>query len=194
MKYYQDITLLPDPETDLYFLWQKVYQQLHLALVEQKGEDDLVSIGFSWPTYQYSKSRKHLGNKLRILAPTESDLQELDIEKWLSRLTDYVHITKARQVPPEVKEYASFSRVQTKSNKARIARRKAKRENTSVEQALEALEGFIEKHSDLPFIRAKSLGGGQNFNLPIRCELKPQPKEGRFSCYGLSRSSTVPWF
>jgi len=36
MKWYIDLTLLPESEIPIYFLWEKVYQQLHLALVEQQ--------------------------------------------------------------------------------------------------------------------------------------------------------------
>ncbi|MCO4790206.1 type I-F CRISPR-associated endoribonuclease Cas6/Csy4, partial [Vibrio cholerae] len=36
MNYYQEITLLPDADIALGFLWQNVFQQVHIALVEHK--------------------------------------------------------------------------------------------------------------------------------------------------------------
>ena len=36
MQFYQEITLLPDVEISPYFLWTKVYTQIHLAFVMQK--------------------------------------------------------------------------------------------------------------------------------------------------------------
>lgn len=36
MKNYIELTLNPDLETPLYYLWEKLFQQIHLALVENK--------------------------------------------------------------------------------------------------------------------------------------------------------------
>jgi len=51
MKYYLDITLLPDAETNLGFLWHKVYQQVHIALVENKVAKNQSEIAVSFPEY-----------------------------------------------------------------------------------------------------------------------------------------------
>ena len=51
MKFYQDTTLLPDSDITLGFLWQKVYQQVHIALVEQKEHPLYCSIGIGFPAY-----------------------------------------------------------------------------------------------------------------------------------------------
>ncbi len=59
MKHYIDIILLPDPEIPLYFLWEKVYQQLHLALVEIKEPDNKVKVGVAFP--QYDEQQHQLG-------------------------------------------------------------------------------------------------------------------------------------
>ena len=40
MKHYIEITLLPDAEVGLGFIWQKMYQQIHLALVEVKDANE----------------------------------------------------------------------------------------------------------------------------------------------------------
>ena len=38
MLYYQEITLLPDAETSVNFLWTKVFTQLHIALADRKNK------------------------------------------------------------------------------------------------------------------------------------------------------------
>jgi CRISPR-associated endonuclease Csy4 len=200
MQFYQDITLLPDPETDLYFLWKKVYQQIHLALVEMKGEDGRVGIGLSFPKYCYGKSRKHLGNKLRIFASSEQELADLDVPKWLSRLLDYVHFTQVRQVP-EKTDYVHFSRRQIKSLE-KVAKRRATHLSIPYEEAF----AFLVKEErsdecDLPFIQMESLsskvsdnGTTNRFPLFIKKNIADMSKDGRFDCYGLSKTATVPWF
>ncbi len=40
-----------------------------------------------------------------MFAPFQETLESLNIRKWLSRLTDYVHITGIREVPKNIKEY-----------------------------------------------------------------------------------------
>ncbi|MDG2898076.1 type I-F CRISPR-associated endoribonuclease Cas6/Csy4, partial [Vibrio parahaemolyticus] len=44
MDYYQEITLLPDADISLGFIWQNVFQQVHLALVDNKVADNQSSI------------------------------------------------------------------------------------------------------------------------------------------------------
>ena len=195
MNVYQDITLLPDPETDLYFLWQKVYQQVHLALVEVKDEQDQVAIGLSWPNYRYSKASKHLGNKLRVFAESTEQLSALNLDQWLSRLLDYVHITQARQTPQEIEGHVCFSRLNSKSSKETLARRKAKRENMPYETALEKLATVEIARPDQPFVALTSLSGGQRFPLFIKQgAIRSEPHAGGFNTYGLSKQTTVPWF
>jgi len=194
MKFYQDITLLPDPETDPYFLWSKVYQQVHLALVENKDSTGMSSIGLSWPNYQYSQARKHLGNKLRVFAQTEGELVTLDLSQWLSKLTDYVHIAPVRTVPETVETYVCFSRKVPKSNLERIGRRKAKRENISLEMAMDKLKTVTSQRLDLPFIRIKSLSRNMKFPVFIKKDETTNPQIGHFTSYGLSSHATVPWF
>ena len=44
MKNYIEMTLLPDADITLNFLWEKLYQQLHLALVEIQDSDKTVPV------------------------------------------------------------------------------------------------------------------------------------------------------
>ena len=117
MKYYLDITLLPDNEITLGFIWHKVYQQIHIALVENKVAENESDIALSFPQYCEKDKAFPLGNKLRLFSPTQAILKKLSIATWLKQFTDYTHITSIKSVPETVNEYACFSRKQfTKFN------------------------------------------------------------------------------
>jgi len=213
MKYYQDITLLPDAEANLGFLWQKVYQQLHLALVEMKTDNNKSKIAVSFPKYFDKKSSNKkienfpLGNKLRLFAETQEQLKQLDMPKWLNRLTDYSHCTSIKDVPPSVSQFAYFKRKQFNTNFNRLSRRRSKRKRISLEQALEHYSDFKDQETNLPFIYMVSLSTNSDSNHPINekfrffieREIIEQQSTGEFSCYGLSsrepsKQATVPWF
>jgi CRISPR-associated endonuclease Csy4 len=51
-----------------------------------------------------------------------------------------------------------------------------------------------QKSIPTPFIRLKSLGGGQTFCLWIKKTVVTEPSGSTFSSYGLSAVSTVPEF
>lgn len=201
MKYYQDITLLPDTEDDLYFLWEKTYQQIHIALVEIKDAHNRVGVGVSFPKYCFSGEIKNLGNKLRLLSASKDLLMELNVEKWLSRLADYVHITRIREVPAEF-EVVMFSRKVVKSNE-KLAKERSKHLGVPYGDALASLkEGGRSGRCNLPFIQmtshstanAKSFEEKNRFPLFIEKQNVNKMVGGNFDSYGLSRLATVPWF
>ena len=198
MKVYQELTLLPNEsqEVSLYFIWSKLYQQLHMAWVDTKDERGKVSTGVSFPQYDYSLGQ--LGHKLRILAPNENEMQELKLSKWLLRLSDYVHVTSIREVPEAPQAHVVFKRLQTKSSVERLGRRSAKHQGVSLEESLESLGNKADVHSRAPFIHIKSQSSKRTFRLMIACEEVEHAKyEGRFSTYGLSSNeseATVPLF
>ncbi|MDI1231049.1 MAG: type I-F CRISPR-associated endoribonuclease Cas6/Csy4 [Methylobacter sp.] len=192
MKCYLDITLLPSADIDRHFLWEKVYQQIHLGLVEIQDGNGKIPLGIALP--DYSAEKHQLGNKLRLLAETEAQLERFNAKQWLSRLSDYVHLTGIRNVPDRIKTHACYYRIQPKSSNARLARRKAKRENISVEQALSALEKFPEQRSNAPYVWIKSLSNGEKFRLFLGYVEVSEPVNAGFNAYGLSRQSSVPIF
>lgn len=196
MNYYQELTLLPQTEVGEYSIWPKLYQQLHLALVELQNAQSEKPVGVSFPQYKFDgrDTSGFIGSKLRVFASDEATLAQLDLAKWLNRLRDYVHITQTRPVPENIHRYFCFSRLQAKSNIHRLARRKANRESISVEQALVLLNGFEEKKREEPFIHLGSLSGGERFQLFIGRKECPQAVPGFFSSYGLSAVATVPDF
>src|SRR5680860_1696985 len=97
MQVYQEITLLPEAEIPLGFLWQKLYQQIHIALVEHKVADNQSFVAVGFP--EYGSKEFPQGRKLRLFAPQREQLQSLNIAAHLSRLSDYVHLKSIQPVP-----------------------------------------------------------------------------------------------
>jgi len=193
MNYYVDIKLLTDTEISLGFVWKKLYAQIHLALVEVRDENNLVSIGLGFPKYS---NDRFLGDTLRIFAPTKEALEKLDLNRWIARLLDYLIVSEIKEVPTHINEYVSFGRQQFKTNRETLARRQAKRKGISYEEALQNYANFDENKNKtkLPYINIKSLSTDREMKVFIK---KSEPKEredGLFSTYGLSNKSTVPWF
>ncbi len=192
MRYFQDITLLPDAEISPYFLWYKVFQQIHLALAKNKNENNQSPIGIAFPGYAANKYS--LGVKLRLIAEEEEKIKQIQCDKWLNRLKDYVHIRSIKAVPEKISGYACFKNVKPKSSKERLARRRAKRKGESFEQALAYYDGYNEQLSRLPYISMISQSNGHRFRLFIEKQEMESPQTGSFSCYGLSSTVTVPLF
>lgn len=195
MNYYLDITLLPDADISLYFLWEKVYQQVHLALVEaqHKQENTQSTIGVAFP--EYHMDRFHLGSQLRLLASSAEALEQVNIKQWLLRLDDYVHIKSIREVPKRIEQYAYFKRLQVKSNNERLAKRKAKRKGITEEEAHTYFKDRKEVYTRAPFIRINSQSSGKRYRLFIlRVDAEGHEAGAGFSGYGLSATSTVPMF
>lgn len=199
MKYYQEITLIDQAEISSYFIWEKLYAQLHIALAESKDSNEKTNIGVSFPQYIFEektdekKAKINMGKKLRLFAQSETELQTLDIKKWLDRLTDYVHIASIREVPENIKGYAIYKRKQPKTNAERLARHRAKRGDIDFDEALSRYQNVVTT-TDLPFVQMKSLTSGQPFKLFIEKQPAEQSASQVFSTYGLSSESSIPEF
>jgi len=220
MKHYQDITLLPDAEISLSFLWQKVYQQIHLALVENKIGENHSAIALSLPKYKAPSKEQNkekgfpLGNKVRIFAEQLTQLEQVNISQWLLRLQDYVHVTSIKAVPDNVKEHVAFKRKHVKGKNRRLtdimkkAEHQSSKFNVPIEQCINTLTAkyAAEKEKQpLPFIVVKSLSSkndtemNKQFPLFIEMQTALAPTTGEFNCYGFSslkvdKLATVPWF
>lgn len=198
MKYYLDITLLPDTEITLGFIWFKVYQQVHIAFAENKIADNSSAIALAFPNYALTGSNAEsfpLGNKLRIFSPTQEALDKLSINKWLNRFSDHTHITSVKVVPNNISEFVCVKRKQFKTNLSRLARRRAKRKGETFEQAIQHYASFNDELTKLPFINVSSLSKNEQFRLFVEQTKMKEAIEGSFNCYGLSKEqATVPWF
>lgn len=192
MYYYQELSLLPNADIGLYFLWEKVYRQIHLALVENKCADNASAIGVAFP--DYNANRYWLGNRLRLFAGDEQPLKQMQFDQWLNRLSDYVHLSRIKPVPEKVAGYACFKHIKLKGCREKLARRRAKRKGETFQQALAHFEDFEEQRSRFPYINMSSKTNGQRFRLLIEKQDMEQPQTGLYSCYGLSNTTTVPLF
>lgn len=192
MMVYQEIVVLPDNEIAPYFILQKVYLQIHLALADNKNDNGESEIGISFPDYNLEKN--DLGTRMRVFARHSEILRAANFSHWLERLSDYTSVSGIQDVPSTVKRHVRFQRFRPVTNRERLARRRARRHNESFEDALSHYEKFNDQQSKLPFINLGSLSTENKFKLFIKKELSSNRVEGNFSCYGLSSHSTVPEF
>ena len=201
MRYYIEVTLMKNNDFSPYELWSRLYSQIHIAFAEIKDTDNKVNIGVSFPQYRFNaeKSIGFLGDKLRLFAQSESDLEKLDLKKWLDHLTDYLHVTSIREVPEaKVTGYAIYSRKQVKTNAERLARHEANKGRYTYENALAHYQKFITT-TDLPYIQMLSLSTSneqdkKRFKLFIEKRPAEKSETQVFSTYGLSSVSSVPEF
>lgn len=192
MNYYLDITLLPGAEIGVNFLMEKVYKQIHIGLTDTQMPNGSSAIGISFP--EYNAEKYQLGTKVRLFAQDKQIIENFNAKKWLSRLSDYVHITSVRDVPTNLTNYVRFKRKQSKSNTERLARRKAKREGIEYDKAFKLLQSRKEILIKSPFIKMASCSSEQSFRLYIIKEHACEQINEGFSCYGLSAISTLPDF
>ena len=226
MNYYQEIRLLPDEGANLGFLWSKVFQQIHIALVEHGFDHEVTdeqgklktvrqsAIAMSIPEYGFSGGSKPsfpLGDKIRLFANTQAVLEKLNIAQWLIRLEDYVQIKTIKAVPADakhvrfVRQHYIRSQQEIAAKTHEMATFKAKETGESVDKWLDEFTQQAPKPNDkLPFIHSKSLSSSdkkdeKRFCIYIEMETSSMPKQGSYTCYGLSfaqtdKQATVPWF
>lgn len=198
MNFYQEITLIPNIEITPYFIWGKLYKQLHIALADIKNNHGIDSIGVSFPEYKHeqkdSKAFAMLGNKLRIFAHTKDGLEKLALTKWLNRLADYVHLASIKEVGNKATGYVVVKRHRHKSLHF-YAKNHAKYHGVSYEEGLKACEKYDIKQPGYPFIELTSNENGHRFKLIIRQITSDQEVKGSFNAYGINNPSgsvTVP--
>lgn len=196
MNYYLELTIIGNPELTPYQIWSKLYTQLHLAFVEQKDEQDQTIYGVSFPQYRTIADKKiaYLGYKLRVFAPTEQALSALNLDKWLERLADYIHISSIRSVPNDIKGYANYYRATPKMILDERITHQAKRHGVPYHKAAERFEGYKEQSLVYPHIQLTSQTNHQSYPLYIGKQTAEVLTDGRFGTYGLSRTSSVPEF
>ena len=195
MKFYIELTIVNSTDITFSTAWSKLFTQLHLAFVEQKDANEQIAYGVSFPEFKTveAKGKKItlLGSKLRIFANSMQALEQLNLDNWLERLTDYVHIKSAKQVE-NATQYLMVNRHRPQASLGNLARRYVSRHNVSLDDALMRLEGFNQKIEPYPYIQLKSLSSGNDFSLCINQKLADKEDAGKFSTYGLSATSTVP--
>lgn len=196
MKFYQEITLIPQADISPYTVWSTLYTQLHLAFVEQKDEQDKTIYGVSFPQYRTIADKKiaYLGCKLRVFAPTEQALFALNLDKRLEHLADYIHISSIRSVPDDIKGYANYYRAIPKMTLDERITHQAKRHGVPYHKAAERFENYKEQSLVYPHIQLTSKSNHRSYPLHIGKQAAEVLTDGRFGTYGLSRTSSVPEF
>lgn len=200
MNFYQEITLLPDAEVSLYFLWSKVYGQLHIALADVRNRYGIDTIGVNFPHYVYEEQNHkvvaaRLGDQLRIFALAENDLEKLQINQWLERLSDYVHIKRISKIEPnKVTGYVVVKRYRYPSLD-KVALRFAQFRKINFEEARKHCATHKHQAKNYPFIMLKSQSNQEYYKLSIRQENAQESVSGRFNVYGINSATgivTVP--
>ncbi len=153
MKFYQEITLIPNHEIDKSFILARLFYLTHLGLVEVAkigNNPNKSNIAIAFPDYQYNENigtKKDEGNKntnnespakkgfgiigskVRLFAKNSVDLENFNANSRFSSIIDYVKITEILEVPAsKISSYAVFMRHQEKSNLQKISKRYLDRE------------------------------------------------------------------
>lgn len=195
MKFYLELTIIPSPEIPVHFIWEKLFQELHLAFVECKNPDGTNPMGISFPNYRTVKGDHPLGERLRIFSEVESALEKLHATQKLQRLQDYVHMKSTQGVPQNIQGYSCYKRKQIHHvNLEDRIHHQAERHGVSL---AEAKRHFSEYKEQLlpPFVYLDSQSTKQTrFRLFIEKVCMPNENKGVFSSYGLSATATVPEF
>ena len=188
LTHYQEVTIIPDPDIAPYFIWSKLFTQLHIALADINNKHNIDSIGISFPDYHYDDKNEQsskLGLKLRIFAPSQKDLETLNLNKWLDRLTDYVHIKGIKDVPiDKTTGYVSVHRYRFKPIEVQI-QSLAKKMKISNDEAM-AIVAKRKAELKLPFIRMYSESNKTHYPLQILQQVSEEQVTGRFNVYGIN--------
>lgn len=191
MKYYQELTLI-NSEKPFYEIWSSIYQQLHIALADIKNTHGIDNIGISFPNYRYEekngKTFATLGDKLRIFAQNKEALEQLNLNKWLERLIDYVHIKTICEVGNQAISHVVVKRYRYQ-NIEKKAKKFAKFKEISFEEALKHCQTYKQPLKHYPFINLKSETTQNPYKLAICQEVVDVPVVGTFNTYGINNFS-----
>lgn len=196
MNYYQEITLI-EGDKRLYEIWSDVFNQIHIALADIRNKHNVESIGVSFPSYRYEEKNSQnfamMGNKLRLFAPNQKDLETLNLNDWLSRLMDYVHIKGIKEVGDKITGHVSVHRYRFKPVEMQV-QSLAKKMKISNHEAI-AIVAKRKAELKLPFIRMYSESNKSHYPLQILQQPCEEEITGRFNVYGMNGMSnhvTVP--
>ncbi|WP_299330201.1 type I-F CRISPR-associated endoribonuclease Cas6/Csy4 [uncultured Psychrobacter sp.] len=187
LTHFQEITIIPDPEIAPYFIWSKLFNQLHIALADIKNEHGIDSIGVSFPDYHYDSKKEQsskLGLKLRVFASSQKDLETLNLAKWLERLTDYMHIKGIKEVGDKATGYVSVHRYRFKPVDVQ-AESLAKKLGVSYEEAMVTVTKRTPEKR-LPYVQMRSQTNQSNYRLRVLQLPCDTQKAGSFNTYGMN--------
>ena len=187
MDSYFDIKALPNAEILQTAVVSHLMQQLHSVLPEYRGR-----IGLSFPAYGQQHT---MGGIIRVLG-IKNDVSDISQQlKNLPEVIDYSLVTAINPVPPSVSKYACFTRIHAKG-KSRYTRIKKRHisNGTWTSEIEHAVSEKMTQKLFLPHINLRSASTGERFLLFLKRRIVTTPVVGLFNGYGLSKTTTVPWF
>lgn len=188
MNCYIEIQLLPDPEFGAPMLMNALFAKLHRGLADLGSG----AVGASFPDITLEPPYG-LGERLRLHGD-EQQLSRLMELKWITGMRDHTESSKLLNVPENV-QHRTFFRVQAKSSPERLRRRRVRRHGVNHEAAAQGIPGHAVERLKLPYLMLASRSNGQRFPLFVNVgNLVDKAVVGNFNSYGLSRTTTIPWF
>ena len=190
LSHYFDIDVMEQEEIPVPITMSKIFQLVHTSIV---SEELTGSVAVSFPEHDANVKHAMIGAKLRLFG-SEISLGNLTRQNWLNRFSDYVSVSKIRNVPT-VEAYQEIRRVQVQSGVDRMRRRLSKRHGITLAEASERIPDDKAKHVNLPYIQLESKSTGQRFRLFLAIKRgKTSSSLGSFNGYGISSQATVPFF
>lgn len=205
MEFYQEITIISQPETNDYHILSVLYNKLHGTVFGSASSQK--NIGVSFPEYAHKPNSKvsKIGSKIRIFAKTKEQLEALNLAKTLSDIEDYVHIRSIDAVGTKATHYEVYTRYKHKSLHSKV-KSYIKLANSKRGEADKITEAEAYKHciqyknigEYCPFIQLTSTSNGKSYYLNIKREVVDTPTtNASFDSFGLSNKSpstvsTVP--
>ncbi|KAF3983774.1 MAG: type I-F CRISPR-associated endoribonuclease Cas6/Csy4 [Methylococcales symbiont of Hymedesmia sp. n. MRB-2018] len=183
MNYYMDIVIKPDAEMRENVLLNKVYSKFHKALFALNS----TAIGVSFPQYKVM-----LGNVLRIHG-AEQKLTELQTTSWLGGLIGYCDVSPIQVISSKV-SYRTISRKQSNMTEAKL-RRLVKRGSIAQDEIKRYKAKIFQQGMDNAYLELESTSTKHKHRRYIQFgELQDTPIIGDFDSFGLSKTTTIPWF
>jgi CRISPR-associated endonuclease Csy4 len=183
MTHYIDIRLTPKEELRENVLLNQLYTAFHKRLYDLKSKN----IGVSFPEY-----RLKLGRLFRIHGSKES-LEKLQSKEWLKKDTKYYKISIIQAIPDKLK-YRTVSRIQQNMTEAKL-RRLIKRGTIPQEDIKKYRIKMFQGGLDNPYVELISMSNRRLHRRFIAFGgLQEKEVKGEFDLFGLSKSSTIPWF
>ncbi|EKO3657607.1 type I-F CRISPR-associated endoribonuclease Cas6/Csy4 [Vibrio metschnikovii] len=183
MDSYIDIRLKPDAEMLEAELSSKVFTKFHKALVMLNSDQ----IGISFPEVNVK-----LGRLFRLHGEA-SFLHDLQGLNWLGPLSGYCQVSEILAIPEQV-QYRVISVKRSNLSQAKlrrlIARGSIDKEGEKRYKVKMLSQGFDNPYLDL-FSSSTKQVHRKFFEFG---EMQPLPVSGKFDSYGLSQTTTVPWF
>ena len=217
--HYCELTCLRDAEISTGFLMGRLMHALHLTMVGATRDGQACPFGVTFPDYRPFASRDQakrfrqddsaasgepndldgertppIGNRVRLFARSEQELDAIEWSRSLIGLDDYVHRTRPRSTPSTIEHFAAFARHQPNASPERLIRRAMKRHGIDEAEARRRYGEYTMDRCRLPWVDMRSESSRHHFRLFIdRTEL-PATSGWGFSTYGLSRTVSLPLF